>query len=428
MKMKLFIILLSMVVLLCLGACSDNDDDDDDNDDSQNDDTSDDEVDDDNDGDDDDTFISPWQIDDVDLMGSEINEFLGTSIELDSQQLAHVVYFSMDGPRDLKYAYQKNYGWNIQTVPLDIYSMEFMSFDLDADDNAHISLKEKFYYSEKANIVHTLGYVTNVSGAWENYIIDDGEPEYWDHGGSSSIVVGDDGFIRISYQNGENGTPRYLKLAGNETGDWTLNGIDGYTQSGYCTSIVEDDDHYFHISHIGTGTVPDDNNKGNACIRYVTNLSGSWTASCVPETSTCTRSNSLAVDFNDNPHIACHSYIENGKPDYVYQLNYLNRVTSEWEKTLIDNNVSCFLRELRDSYLALDGDGNAHIAYTGLDDEDNAVLKYATNVSGEWTTETIDPSPNSGIGASIAVDGEGYAHISYYDNGHSSLKYATNRP
>ncbi len=40
--------------------------------------------------------------------------------------------------------------------------------------------------------------------------------------------------------------------------------------------------------------------------------------------------------------------------------------------------------------------------------------------------------PNSGIDASIdasiAVDSEGYVHISYYDNGNSSYKYATNRP
>ncbi|HPM75863.1 MAG TPA: hypothetical protein PK961_02145 [bacterium] len=51
---------------------------------------------------------------------------------------------------------------------------------------------------------------------------------------------------------------------------------------------------------------------------------------------------------------------------------------------------------------------------------------FATD--GEWVTEIVDPSPNSGIGASIAVDGDGYVHISYYDNGNSSLKYATNRP
>jgi len=425
MKRIIFIMLLVMVLYSTLCSCSD------DNDDSGDDDTTKDDVDDDTAdddtyiGDDDDTFVGDWYIDTVDDMSGEIGELLGTSIELDNNSLAHVTYFSMGGPRQLKYAYQTDSLWNIQIVPLEVYSMEFMSFDLDAEDRAHISLKEKFYYSRKAEIVNTLGYVTNFSGVWENYIIDDGNPEYLDHGGSSSIVVGSDGFVHISYQKGENG----LILTSNETGEWTMIAIDGY---GYCTSIVEDDNHFYHISHIAPAGVSDDDDDdddiGEACIRYVNNVSGSWMSDCVAETNDCTRSNSLAVDGNGNPHIACHSFIEIGKFNNIYQLNYLNKISDEWVRILIDDNVSFFLSELRDSYLGLDGDGNAHIAYTGLDDEDNPVLKYATNASGEWVTEIVDPSPNSGIGASIAVDSDGYVHISYYDNGNSSLKYATNRP
>ena len=77
----------------------------------------------------------------------------------------------------------------------------------------------------------------------------------------------------------------------------------------------------------------------------------------------------------------------------------------------------------RNTSIALDGSGKAHISYYDIT---NNALKYATNASGAWVTATVDSAGYVGTYSSIALDGSGKAHISYYDDTNSALKYATN--
>jgi hypothetical protein len=77
--------------------------------------------------------------------------------------------------------------------------------------------------------------------------------------------------------------------------------------------------------------------------------------------------------------------------------------------------------------IAVDGSGSVHISYYDLD---NADLKYARRVPGAatWTIETIDDSGDVGKYSAIAVGKDGYVHISYYDASPVglNLKYAAN--
>ncbi len=74
------------------------------------------------------------------------------------------------------------------------------------------------------------------------------------------------------------------------------------------------------------------------------------------------------------------------------------------------------------SGLALDSGGGAHACW--MSDGD---LKYGTNVSGVWTSRTVD-TPGTGFGgtysSAIAVDHRNVVHIAY--DGTQKLKYATN--
>jgi hypothetical protein len=73
----------------------------------------------------------------------------------------------------------------------------------------------------------------------------------------------------------------------------------------------------------------------------------------------------------------------------------------------------------------VDASDKVHISYYYYTD---AALKYATNITGTWTTETVDKNGVEGrdnSSTSIVVDSKNRVHISYYDYTNSDLKYAT---
>ncbi|MFH2070296.1 MAG: fibronectin type III domain-containing protein [Elusimicrobiota bacterium] len=73
------------------------------------------------------------------------------------------------------------------------------------------------------------------------------------------------------------------------------------------------------------------------------------------------------------------------------------------------------------SSMAIDGSGNPHISYY---DSTNTDLKYARWNGSSWSNETVDSEVSVGSHTSIALDGSGNAHISYYDCTNTDLKYA----
>jgi hypothetical protein len=74
--------------------------------------------------------------------------------------------------------------------------------------------------------------------------------------------------------------------------------------------------------------------------------------------------------------------------------------------------------------LAVDASGLLYAAY---EDEENGDPRYATDASGVWALETIDPGPEDrGPFTDLALDGAGAAHVSYFDEGLGDLVVATN--
>jgi hypothetical protein len=71
--------------------------------------------------------------------------------------------------------------------------------------------------------------------------------------------------------------------------------------------------------------------------------------------------------------------------------------------------------------LALDDDGFPHISYY---DYSNGDLKYAFWDGSDWNVEVVDSEGNVGRYTSIALDSNNYPHISYCDYGNGFLKYA----
>ena len=73
--------------------------------------------------------------------------------------------------------------------------------------------------------------------------------------------------------------------------------------------------------------------------------------------------------------------------------------------------------------IAVDGNGKLHVSYY---DQMNSDLRYATNENGKWVVTTVDSPGVVGEYSSIAVDSNNKVHISYYDAVNTNLKYATN--
>lgn len=141
-----------------------------------------------------------------------------------------------------------------------------------------------------------------------------------------------------------------------------------------------------------------------------------WYIQTVDQRMSTGKYNALAVDTDGNPHIA---YTHVGWGDLLYA--YWNG--KEWKFSDVDS------RRKENHYVGMgpsivvDTAGNAHIAYFDIT---KAAVKYAWFENGTWKTEVADE-----IGAhgeldrvSLKLDSHNQPHLAYYDAGAGMLKYA----
>ena len=166
----------------------------------------------------------------------------------------------------------------------------------------------------------------------------------------------------------------------------------------------------------------DSNNKvhisytgSNIDLKYATNASGSWVTQTVDSAVNSGYDPSIAIDSNNKAHISyCRTWYQNG---YNYDLKYATNASGSWVTQTIDTSTGDGVDE---TSIAIDLNNKVHISYWN---ENNYYLKYATNASGSWVIQPVD---SVGWYPSIAVDSKNYVYISYQDRHHFTLKYATN--
>jgi len=134
-----------------------------------------------------------------------------------------------------------------------------------------------------------------------------------------------------------------------------------------------------------------------------------WIIECVdcPKQFYRMTDRSLRLDAAGHPHMA---YGE----DHLY---YAWHDGVSWHYETADDAPGVGMS----ASLALDGTGFPHISYY---DRVNGNLRYANRDASGWHVETVDSAGDIGKYTSIALDEAGFPHISYHDGSNENLKYA----
>jgi len=144
-------------------------------------------------------------------------------------------------------------------------------------------------------------------------------------------------------------------------------------------------------------------------IKYRRKTNGVWEPIELVSTSTDPTFASIAVDDSDYPHVAYD------KDDFG-AVCYRAKTVGGWQP---------------EETIGAGGGWNTYGASINVSGEEKFVayytegdLKFAMRTASGWVSEDVDTLGDVGTYASLAIDDEGYAHIAYRDATNECLKYA----
>jgi len=267
---------------------------------------------------------------------------------------------------------------------------------IDSDGNKHIS-----YYENDPN--YDLKYAFISDGSTTTEAVD----TVGNVGLYTSIALDGQGNPHISYIDATNNNLKYAYYNGTS---WTLETIGGAVQA--ATSIEVDASGAAHIAYCGS-----------SYLKYAVQVStGWWIENITPGNFDGTPNGaSLVLDRNGNPHI---SYTGQWANDW--RVHYIYKKDGNWtfkgdndqiaEADAGEGDGSSPAHYGKPTSLALDKNGNPHIAYIYLESGVRQ-LRYIKWTGTQWSTQTIAGIPSGfeyEISPSIALDGLGEPLISYY--------------
>lgn len=379
-----------------------------------------------------------WHTETVDSAGS-VGYY--TSLALDGSGYAHISYTDAAN-YDLKYAYQDVSGWHADTVDSegDVGRYTSLALEPAAPYAPHISYYDGTQGLPDTGLKHAY---QNIEGWTIEFVARGLGVGGW----YTSLALDESGDAHISYYG--NFDLRHAYRAGL---DWQNESVDrNWDVGNLSTSLALDGSENPHISYWESGS--------NGYLKYA-RWDGQWLTETVADGGGTY--SSLALDASGNPRIS-YQYISRDKIKYAEwdgsQWN-LQDVTSSWgggrftslalEPTApYTPHISYHYEEPSELYfhlkyaywagsgwknetveyshkgqynsLALDGSGNPHISYYSRTYGD---LKYARWDGSQWLIETVDSDGKVGLYTSLALDEGDNPHISYYDETNSDLKYA----
>lgn len=209
------------------------------------------------------------------------------------------------------------------------------------------------------------------------------------------------------YLNGSGSTPPPVNPEG-----WQIQVVETRGDTGQSPSIALDSNGYPHIAHI---THVDHPNGSSERLYHLYWDGIRWHNELVAAAATMGQEISLAIDSNDNPHIAFAA--NQGGLELIHA--YWDG--SAWQMQVI---VSSGLGVLPPQVsLALDSNNNPHVVYTVVDPVE--AFRYAAWNGTVWQIQTIEVVDFSfGTFSSLALDSNNHPHIAYLHEANDDLKYA----
>lgn len=267
---------------------------------------------------------------------------------------------------------------------------EYSAIAADSSNKVHIA-----YLDNSSTGLAKIKYASGEAGSWVFTNIDNDTNGAHGH---TAIALTSADKVYMSYMGWNS-----LKHATNNSGSWFAAGVDTTVYSGYNTSIAIGSGSYPHISY--------SNYTSDYALQYAYLDASGWHITTVDDVVTSLYS-SLAIDPSNTVHI---SYVDTDNGNL--KLAHIPSGSGSMSKQTIDSSgtVQNFSTSIK-----IDGAGYYHIVYYG-----NQNLKYATNRSGAWVLSTIDSS-EVGVGSynSLAIRND-RLYVSYYDGHNGDLKFAT---
>ncbi len=231
-----------------------------------------------------------------------------------------------------------------------------------------------------------------------------------DVGAGHSMVLGSDGFARISYLDVTNNDLKFVQCTDTTCSTKNITTVDSTGNVGYDSSLALGSDGFARISYF---------DLGNGDLKFVQCTNAS-----------CSTKNITSVDSTDS--VGYNSSIALGSDGFA-RISYFD-VTNYDLKFVQCTNAACSTKNITavdgaanvgsTSSLALGSDGFARISYS---DQTNYDLKFVQCTNAACSTKTIstvDSEGSVGVYSSLALGSDGFARISYNNQGNSDLKFA----